>query len=416
MKILFLTQILPYPPDSGPKVKTWQVIKFLSSRGHQVTILSFVRPEEKPSIPALTAGGFRVVGVDIHRGRLADIAYLGLSLLSGRPFLIERDDKAAMRKAVETLAHQDNFDVVFADQLTMAQFTLTRFNRRIFPEHTRLIFDDHNAVFSIVERMQANASIITRPFLALEKWKVRRYEGRLLNLFDYTLAVSEADLQLLIDAAGSQFSAALKKKTGVIPISVDASELQSVHLNRGSQNILTLGTLHYPPNADGIRWFLQEVFPRIRQQVPEANVSILGKSPPKDFTTLAAQEPDVYHVPGFVPDLMPYLSNAALMVVPVRAGSGMRVRILEAFARGMPVVTTTIGLEGIDARPGVDVLVADTPEDFASETLRLMGDYSLRCELAANARRLAEQKYDWHQALAPLDQIINQLIPSTTGG
>ena len=137
----------------------------------------------------------------------------------------------------------------------------------------------------------------------------------------------------------------------VIPIAVDTAELQPVKRSPSSQHIVTLGTLHYPPNADGIRWFVDEVFPKITSRVPDASVTIIGKNPPADFLAFPDRYAGRIRVTGYVPELLPYLQEAAIMVVPVRAGGGMRVRILEAFAGGMPVVTTTVGLEGIDAVP-----------------------------------------------------------------
>jgi glycosyltransferase involved in cell wall biosynthesis len=170
-------------------------------------------------------------------------------------------------------------------------------------------------------------------------------------------------------------------------------------------NIVTLGTLHYPPNADGIRWFAMEVFPRISQEFPQATLTIIGKNPPQDFLELAANQPARFTVTGYVPDLVPQLERAAVMVVPVRAGSGMRVRILEALAQGMPIVTTTIGLEGIDAVPGEDVLVADTVEDYATAVARLLIDSELQTRLAVNGRRLAENRYDWRVVLKKMDEV-----------
>jgi glycosyltransferase involved in cell wall biosynthesis len=191
----------------------------------------------------------------------------------------------------------------------------------------------------------------------------------------------------------------------VIPIAVDTQQQQPVTRRPGSKNIVTLGTLHYPPNADGIRWFLNQVFPLVCQHVPDATLTIIGKNPPQDFLDLAARNPEVVKVTGYVPELAPYLEESALMVVPVRAGGGMRVRILEAFAYAMPVVTTTIGLEGIDATPEREVLVADAPIDFANRVIELLKDASLQGKLSANGRQLAEAKYDWQVVLSAMDPI-----------
>jgi glycosyltransferase involved in cell wall biosynthesis len=166
-----------------------------------------------------------------------------------------------------------------------------------------------------------------------------------------------------------------------------------------------LGTLHYPPNADGIRWFAQEVFPLIQKEVPEVKLTIAGRNPPPDFLRMADASQGAIQVTGYVPQLKPYLEEAAVMVVPVRAGSGMRVRILEAFAQAMPVVTTTTGLEGIDAINGEEVMVADTPRDFANSVVALLQDEPLQARLAANGRRLAECCYDWKVILQKMNEI-----------
>jgi glycosyltransferase involved in cell wall biosynthesis len=194
----------------------------------------------------------------------------------------------------------------------------------------------------------------------------------------------------------------------VVPIAVDTHELLPVIRRPGSANIITLGTLHYPPNADGIRWFAQEVFPLVRQSTPEATLTIVGKNPPADFLQLQSQFPQTITVTGYVPDLTPYLEQAALMVVAVRAGGGMRVRILEAFARAMPVITTTVGLEGIEAIPGEEVLVSDTPESFAQAVAQLLRDPDAQARLAARGRLLAETRYDWQVVLNRMDEIYRE--------
>ena len=195
-----------------------------------------------------------------------------------------------------------------------------------------------------------------KPVLGVEARRVKRYEGSLLTKANHVLAVTDVDRIGLEEAMrfAKVSSTDQVAPIAVIPIAVDTGQLQPIRRKPGSRNIVTLGTLHYPPNADGIRWFFNEVFPLIQQRVPDATLTIIGKNPPQDFLDLAARNPKTISVTGYVPDLAPYLEQSALMVVPVRAGGGMRVRILEAFARGIPVVTTSVGLEGIEAKPGVD--------------------------------------------------------------
>lgn len=406
MNVLFLTQIVPFPPDAGPKVKTYHVLRALVEQGHSVTLVSFVRPEEWQYIPTLEKICKTVRVVPIYRSRLADAGYLLRSYITHRPFLIERDDLRPMQVLVNQLATKGNFELIHADQLTMVQFALRA--AVLCPEKKpRIIFDAHNAVWTIVERMKENAPRIVRLILNAETKRVKHYEGRLLGLVDHVLTVTDVDRIRLEEAAAYSKVMHINPSAPIttVPIAVDTQKLQPVRRHPNSTNIVTLGTLHYPPNADGIRWFLNEVFPCVRQQIPDATLTIIGKNPPQDFLDAQAQHPSAIRVTGYVPELVPYLEQSALMVVPVRVGGGMRVRILEAFAYGMPVVTTTVGLEGITATLEEDVLVADSAVDFAGRVCELLNDVSLQEKLSINSRQLAETRYDWQVVLRAMKPI-----------
>ncbi len=411
MHILFLTQILPYPPASGPKVKTWHVLRYLSECGHKITLASFVRPEELPYIDVVKKVCSAVHAVPVRRSRIMDGIYFLRSQMTGRPFLVERDDLSEMRSLVNRIVSSGSVDVIHADQLTMTQFAFP-LPFQNGPKKPSLVFDAHNAVWTITERMKQNAAAYLKLPLALETRQIKRYEAMIVKDFDVTLAVTAPDRLALLDAFHQQgYKGA--PQISVIPIAVDTQQIWPVPRPQGSLNILTMGTLYYPPNADGIRWFIQQVFPLVRQKLPNVHLTIIGKNPPKDFQKLAEDKESGIVTTGFVPELDPYFAASAITVVPVRAGGGMRVRILEAFARAAPVVTTTVGLEGIDACPGEDVLVADTPEDFARSVINLLEDQELQERIASNGRRLVEKKYDWQVVLGELDRVYKNL--SVTG-
>jgi glycosyltransferase involved in cell wall biosynthesis len=406
MRILFLTQILPFPPDSGPKVKTWNVLRYLVDKGHEVTLISFVRKTEERFIPDVKKLHLDFYKVPIQRNRFRDIVFWFKSNLSGRPFLVERDNLPVMRKIVGKLLLENDYDIFHADQLTMTQFApLGQFTNHRGQKLIR-VFDAHNATYSILERMRENSAWFLKPALQIEARRVRQYEHKIVEDFDYTLAVTEQDRQLLMNSKpGENGKERLNDRIFVIPIAVDTQAQQPVESNLTSANILTLGTLRYPPNADGIRWFIKEVFPIIREQNPSADLTVIGMNPPSDFIEIARKSNGSIQVTGYIEKLDPFLQKAALMVVPVRAGSGMRVRILEAFARGIPVVTTSIGIEGIDARFEEDVLIADRPDEFAVQVGRLLNDKDLRLRLARNGRKLVVSLYDWQVVLKKIDEI-----------
>ena len=417
MRILFLTQIVPYPPDAGPKVKTWHGIRYLVEAGHQITMASYVRPDEMQHLPTLEAMCHAVHPVPIRRSRIKDVFYMGRSFLTGRPFLVERDDLPEMRTLIHDLLASQEFDVIYADQLTMAQFAFP--GKKIMGSYRNpppfLVFDAHNAVWTILKRSSETANWLMRPLLARESRAIKRHEGELVLNYDHTLAVTDIDRAALLEAVKSlpaispaQIEAAAAHLS-VVPIAVDTQKLQPAGRNPTSQRIVTLGTLHYPPNADGIRWFVREVYPLIQRRMPKAQLTIIGKNPPQDFQQLALEQPEAITVTGYAPDLDPYMEQSAVMVVPVRAGGGMRVRILEAFARGMPVVTTTVGLEGIEAEPGVEVLVEDTPETFASAVMGLLSNPDWQAKLSQRGRKLAEEKYDWQTVLGQIEKVFQNM-------
>jgi len=411
MNILFLTQIVPYPPDAGPKVKTWHVLRYLVQRGHHVTLVTYCRDEEIPNLEIPRQLCANVIPIPIKRSRYGDVYYWFKSHLSRRPFLIERDDLSAMRNAVRNILSRESIDIIHSDQLTMAQFALPKNDMSSTNGRWPFtIFDAHNAVWTIVERTKDSAILPLKPVLALEAKRIRSHEGQIVAEFDHTLAVSEIDKLALQKSCPNKYPEdILETKITVIPIAVDTEELIPVKRELGSKNIFTMGTLHYPPNADGIRWFANEVFPLILEKMPDVTLTIVGKNPPADFIQMAKENPDAVKVTGYVPDLTPYFESASMLVVPVRAGGGIRVRILEAFARAMPVVTTTVGLEGIVARPGIDVLVEDDEVSFAKAVLDLLSNEELQDQLANNGRKLAETRYDWQIVLKDLDHVYNNI-------
>ncbi len=408
MNIIFLTQVLPYPPDAGPKFKTLQVLHYLTSRGHSITLISLVRPDELRHIETIRNQVTEFYPIQITRSRLMDVYFLIRSFFTGRSFLVDRDAQRELSSLLRLLVDEDIYDFIHADQVTMTQFALPYVSRDVWHKNKpQLVFDAHNATWKILDRFAAESGLIKRMFFKLEARRIRRYEAEIVSKFDHILTVSAIDQQGLIEAvvrSGMDIEQ-VEHKLVVIPITVDTTEILPVKRSDTSLNIFTMGTLHYPPNADGIRWFINEVFPLVQNQVAGVTLTIVGKNPPPDFTDLQKGEPEIYTVPGYVPDLTPWFEKAAVFIVPVRIGGGMRVRILEAFARGMPVVTTTVGLEGIDATPGEHVLVEDDPKKFADAVVQLIRDQKLRSLLSINARQLVEQVYDQQVILRKLDQV-----------
>jgi glycosyltransferase involved in cell wall biosynthesis len=413
MRILFLTQILPYPPNAGPRVKTWQVLKHLAQAGHQIHLVSFVREDEIEFVPVVSEICEKTITVHMRRNRINDLFFGIKSLFSGKPFLVERDNLPEMKNAIRKLISHNDYDVIHADQLSMAQFAwqarqlVKNLKIRNIP---RLLFDAHNATWTIMDRMQTHIPSIMRPILSLEKRKIRNYEGWLVDHFDHTLAVSEIDSSALLIGSKNKSNG----KISVIPIAIDTQTLSPILSSTTSYQLLTIGTLHYPPNADGIRWFINEVFPAVLKEIPQVTLTIIGKNPPKDFYELAKTHSPSIEITGYVADLTPYLEKTAILIVPVLAGGGMRVRILEGFSRQLAIITTTVGLEGIDAENNKDIIVRDDPMDFSQAIVHLIKDRSRIEQIALSGRKLVESKYDSKVVYEKLDFVYQNITRSNS--
>ena len=170
-----------------------------------------------------------------------------------------------------------------------------------------------------------------------------------------------------------------------------------------------IGTMYWPPNIDAVQWFIENVFPLIQQKLPGVIFDVIGSRPPRSLVEMGQDSPGI-HVTGYVDDPTAYLEGAGVMVVPLRSGGGMRVKILNGLAQGMPIVTTTIGCEGIDVEHGVHLLVADTPEQFAEQTIRVLSSPDLAESLSQNSRSLIKRRYDYLTACKPIDELYQQIL------
>jgi glycosyltransferase involved in cell wall biosynthesis len=388
MRILLLTLVAPNPPDSGPKIKTHYLLRYLSQR-HEVTLVSFVRSAaEEAAARELEQFCQAVYTVPMRRSRARDLGYLLASLISARPFLMLRDESRAMRRLLAELLASEQFDLVHADQLNMAQFGMAT--------GLPVVLDEHNAVWTIFQRLAKQEHGVRRMLLELEWRRLRRYEGQVCRRCAAVMAVSRED-RAALEAAGAPDT------IPIIPIAVDIAGIQPIQRHPSAQGILSIATMYWPPNIDGVLWFAREVLPLIRRAEPDAPFYIVGARPPEEVQALRL-DPTV-EVTGYVADPTPYLEASALMVVPLRAGGGMRVKILEALARGIPVVSTTIGAEGIDVRPGQHLLIADEPAAFAEAVVGLLRDRVLADQLAAAGRLHAISHYDWRTVCPAVEQV-----------
>lgn len=405
MRILFLTQVLPYPLDAGPKARAYFVLRYLSQY-HEVTLLSFVRKSDAAeAIDHLRSFCRQIIVEPMARSLWKDAGYMVKSLALHRPFIIERDASAAMTRRIETLARATPaFDAVHADQLWMAPYAL-HFCKVAAQQGKRplCVLDQHNAVFMIPQRMaDAERNPLKRALMQLEARKLASFEVETCRRFDHVVWVT------CEDHAAVQAEAARRGREvpndGVLPICGDPESTAPIVRAPQARRVTFLGGLHYPPNAQGVLWFAREIFPLVLREVPDAILTVIGKQPPSELATLNIPTRNL-EIAGYVENPTPYLAETGAFIVPLLAGGGMRVKIIDGWTWGLPIVSTRIGAEGVNAVHGENILLADAPAPFAHSVVDLLTNPELNERIACGGRRTALERYNWRVVYRGWDRI-----------
>lgn len=408
MNILFLTQVLPYPLDAGPKTRAYYVLRYLAQK-HSVTLVSFVRGADTPAaVDHLRTFCAAVHTVPMVRSKSRDVGFLGESLLTNRPFIITRDRVPAMTRLLDDLCSAGiPFDAVHADQLWMAPYA-QHVQRKLAPRRVLTVLDQHNAVYMIFQRLaQSERNPAKRALAQLEARKLARFEADVCSTFDRVAWVTAEDLAAVRAVARPGQSIV---DSGVIPICVSPSDAPPIVRTPTARRVTFLGGLHYPPNAQGLCWFAERAFPLVLAQAPDAVLTAIGKQPPAELQKLGIPGRNLT-VAGYVNDPLPYLAETAVFIVPLLAGGGMRVKILDAWLWGLPMVSTRIGAEGIQVMNGVNMLLADEPAAFADSVLRLLQDPAMNGAIGRAGRQWVEQQYDWRTIYRAWDAVYDPHPP-----
>jgi glycosyltransferase involved in cell wall biosynthesis len=379
MNVLFVSTWYPYPPDNGSKIRAYHLLRALGQR-HRLTLLSFSFGTAQPGQVAPQVLGCESLDVVRRDPFVRSQVARSLRFLSPTP-IVERPI-AEMTSLVSRKLNQNRFDVVIASTTAMSPYALLAGN-------TPKLLEEHNAWSRWAwQTYQAQGKALQR----LRHWvswqKRRRYEARVYRRFDRISMVSEEDA----DVASSLLRGA-GDRVHVIPNGVDCEHNHPGLAQPVPNTLIFNGALTYSANHDAMRYFLSEVYPRIRREEPAMSLTITGPTADVDLSALLLD--GSVHLSGHVEDVRPLVAGASVCVVPIRQGGGTRLKILEAMALGTPVVATTKAAEGLAVTPEEHILIADEPTGFAAQVLRLLRDSALRKRLARDARRLVEGRYDW---------------------
>lgn len=410
-RILQLTPQLPYPPEQGTSLRNYNILRGLWQR-YSVTLMSFVA--SPPSAEALyrLSGCDEVITVPVPRRTMA--TRLFRLITDSRPDMAHRlhspafsqvlaehlQEKGAERAGAFRVVQIEGIELSFAAQIV----------RAISPR-TKILFDDHNVEYELQRRAYlADRSTPGRwpaaIYSRIQMSRLLAYERQVCNSVDHVVAVSEADGRLLRDLN-------LSTPVSVIPNSIDVREYAVQEQPPERFDLLFVGKMDYRPNVDAVLWFAEEVWPRLKAHRPGINWAIVGKNPHPRLTSLRKEKGIT--ITGRVERVQSYLHGSKICLMPFRVGSGTRLKLIEAMASGRAVVSTTVGAEGFDLRPGEHLLLADDPATFADSVLGLLANDQRRRELGKAAGLFARQ-YDWRLVAPRLYRIIDGLLGNDASG
>ena len=390
MKILFLTSRYPFPPVGGDKLRAYHFLKYLSSRGHKVHLFSLIDHPIKFN---------DIITDEIIYFLPKSESYLKClrGLFSFIPLQVWYYQSKKFRCKINNAIAENNYDMIFCHLLRTTEYVKAI-------KHIPKIVDLTDAISlnysRIVENFWENISF-KKIIYAIESKRVLYYEGQILDSFDKSILISQNDKKYL----GQFYDVS---NVEIIPNGVDLEYFSYFNGEYNRNRIVFMGNMRTVPNIDAALYFAHEIFPLIKKKIPKAEFFIVGVEPIKKIYKLASKDKNI-SVTGFVDDIRQYLKTAAVSVAPMRYGAGIQNKILESMAIGTPVVTTSTGLEGINAIHGKEIMVEDLPEMFASRIVDLIQDSKLRESISVSGRVFIEKHYSWEKNLEKLNFLINDL-------
>ncbi|HET6402087.1 MAG TPA: glycosyltransferase family 4 protein [Candidatus Kapabacteria bacterium] len=398
MNILQLTPRMPWPLTDGGAIAVFNITKWLAILGHQVTLLTFPLDSPRETEEAVRELS-RYATVHLVSKPLPPRWRVLLRTMFSGAYPVDRRNMPEMYDLCASIIRDNSFDIVHIDHAHMGPYGLW------IKEHYGLpiILRENNFEAMIYERFARTERNPVKSFLARTHGRRLKWEeARFLTNFDAVAAISKEDVAAMKLVAP-------KGHYSIIPAGVDTEYFRPTQTEVDPNSILSIGSLAWDPNYDATRYFLNAIFPLILQSRPETVLHIIGASEER-ILPFAAPFGKSIQIHGKVKDMRDYLGRAAVLVVPLRIGGGMRLKLLEAFAAGKAIVSTSIGAEGNLAQDEIHLLIRDGAEEFSSGVLKLLGDAELRHSIGANARELAVSQYGWSHIVSEFVELYGRVL------
>jgi sugar transferase (PEP-CTERM/EpsH1 system associated) len=390
MNILFLSQRVPFPPNKGDKLRSFNEIKHLS-RKNRISLVCLTDNSQDLELSRGLQAYCQSVDV-VLLPKLKSRVQSACGLFTTHPLTLSYFHSNDLQTIVDRKLQNETYDAIFVYCSSMAQYVEQ--------------VDDIPKIIDFVdvdsEKWRQYATYAPFPvkyLYLLESRRLRRYEALLAETFQHCTFVSKKETDDFRDLVCQC------PKVTPIPNGVDGDMFQPSSAPYDRNALVFTGAMDYFANVEAVLFFIREILPRIQQSIPCVTLTIVGSNPTAEIQSLPRIHSNIV-VTGCVDSVQPYVVNSAVFVAPMRIARGVQNKILEAMAMGVPVVTTSLGFEGITATPGRDIFVEDLPESFANRVIELMLDDRLRTLTSEHSRRVVESYYDWSQNLEKLEQLL----------
>ncbi len=402
MKVLWVKSGGLVPLDTGGKIRSFHILKELARR-HPTDLFTFYQQHPEDGHPELERYVHRVFCMPLAiapANSVGDLAHYARNLFSLQPYSMAKYCRPQVAQRLRQVMLSQEYDVVVCD------FFLTG---AVIPwdmPQPKVLFT-HNVEAQIWQRhYQVSRNPLWRAVAWREYKTIARLERRYLQQADFVLTVSENDREFFARFIGPA-------KLAAISTGVDVEYFRATPGAEQPNTLVFTGSMDWMPNEDGILHFLDEILPRVRRDIPEVSLWVVGRSPSPRLQKAAGRLPGV-KITGRVDDIRPYLQQGAVYVVPLRIGGGTRIKIFEAMAAGKAVVSTTLGAEGLPVTDGQNILLADEPEEFARRVVELLRNEGLRSRMGRAARELVEHNYSWASVTQQFSAVLERVAGASS--
>lgn len=390
LEVLFITEFLPWPLHSGGRIRSYQILRQVALK-HDVTLIA----ADHDGVESYFTNFVKEVHVVPAKGysKLFKFLRFLISFFSEKPFMyVYSSYNAEMRKKINEVIRRVRFDIIHIDHLDAAVYLSNCEKRSVY-------LDEHNYETQLLRSLKdLQKNVFGKFYLTNQIKKIEKFEGNALQCADAIGAVSYNDAQMMAKWVP-------KEKISVIPNGVDTNFFKIPRIPEPF-HLVSVASLDWHPNVDGLIWFLKNVWPVVAGQKKDTFLTIVGRNPPRKLYRYAD---DRIRIQASVPDVRVYVQNASVFVVPVFAGGGTRLKILEAMAMDIPIVSTSKGAEGIDYTDGVNICIADDADMFIRKIFTLFEKKDLSRSVAASARNLVKNNYSWDAAGLKLETVYQKL-------